>query len=191
MLFDPTQFDFTRQFEANWEPIRDEFLGLGRNILDIHRTYSHGAYWKLLKSNNGWMRSWQVGSTEPNGDWLTYGLCYKSEFPDEAFEQFPATAGLLQAMGKAVVVAGFSLLKGPTFILPHWHPELGGYRLTYHLGIQAIPGRCYLNVEGEFAEEREQKSIIFDGSREHFAINLSHEERVVLYIEFDRHRLHE
>lgn len=189
MLFNAAEFSFTKIFEDHWPEIRREYERLGRNLLNVHRRSGHADYVASAQKNNGWMPSWQVGSDTPNLDWLTYGLCFGGLFPDEAFFKYPITAGLLERMGESVIVAAFSLMSGPSFIAPHTHPELGANLLTYHLGIVASPGLCYLNVAGEFVEERDRKSIVFDGSRVHFAINMSRSERVLLYMEFDRNKL--
>ena len=189
MIFNAQDFPFFRQFEAQWEDLRQELNGLGKNVLNVHRTLPHAAYATVLKSTNGWMPSWQVGSTQPNRDWLTYGLTYRGAFPDEASSKFPVTAAIFRRMESSVIVGAFSLIRGPSYILPHRHPELGGDLLTYHLGIQVEQKRNYLNVSGQFVEERERKSIIFDGSCEHFAINMSQSDRIVLYIEFDQSKL--
>jgi hypothetical protein len=188
LIFDTTEFRFTRAFEERWVDIKREYEGLGDKVLDIHRKLDHANYVKLVKSNNGWMPSWQVGSEEPNKKWLTYGLCYRGIFPDEAPWKFPITASLLGQF-KGVVVCAFSLMRPMSFIAPHNHPELGGNLLTYHLGIRASPGRNYLHVNGKFIEEQEGQSVIFDGSCNHFALNMSFKDRVILYMEFDKSKM--
>lgn len=175
--------------ESNWSNIRDEFLGLDRTVLPVHRKLAHEAYVATLKSRNGWVPSWQVGSDQPNHDWLTYGLCYRGIFPDEASAKFPVTAGILQKLGAAVIVCAFSLMRRWSFIAPHQHSQLGGDLLTYHLGLQVERGFSFLNVEGRFIEEQEGRSVVFDGSRTHFAVNMSGSDRVILYLEFDRSKL--
>ena len=189
MIFDTAEFPFTRMFEENWSQIRREYEKLDRNLLDVHRNGQHADYLEVAKKKNGWMPSWQVGSDKPNTDWLTYGLCYRGTLLDEACFKYPATAGLLRRMGESVIVAAFSLMRGPSFIAPHTHPELGGDLLTYHLGIRAVPGFSYLNVGGQFVEELERSSVVFDGSYRHFALNMGNSERVLLYMEFDRSKL--
>jgi beta-hydroxylase len=189
VFFDAKTFLFSTKFESHWEDIKREYNGLGRKILDGHRNLPPESYVAKIKSNNGWMPSWQAGSDQPNRDWLTYGLCYRGIFPDEAWDKFPVTAKLLQEMGGSLIVGAFSLMRGPSYLLPHRHANLGGHLLTYHFGIEAEPGRSYLNVSGSFAEERERNSIVFDGSYDHFAFNMSKKERVIIYIEFDKSKL--
>jgi len=188
-FFEIDQFPFARNFETAWAKIREELEGLDPAILPIHRNLPHEAYVLLLKSNNGWAPSWQVESDEPNRDWLTYGLCFRGIFPDEAAAKFPFTAGLIEQLGPAVIVCAFSLMRSRSFIAPHRHHRLGGDLLTYHLGLKVERGFSFLNVAGKFAEEEEGKSVIFDGSRTHFAMNMSASDRVILYLEFDRSKL--
>jgi aspartyl/asparaginyl beta-hydroxylase (cupin superfamily) len=188
-FFDATTFSFPRRFEINWSRIRDELFGLDPAVLPIHRRFGHEAYVAALKSNNGWVPSWQVGSDEPNHEWLTYGLCYRGIFPDEADAKFPLIACILRELGDAVIVCAFSLMRRHSFIAPHQHSQLGGDLLTYHLGVKVEHGLSFLNVQGRFVEEEEGKSVIFDGSRTHFAVNMSGSDRVILYLEFDRSKL--
>jgi aspartyl/asparaginyl beta-hydroxylase (cupin superfamily) len=188
-LFDTSAFPFAHHFESNWQPIRDELLGLEPTVLPVHRRLGHEAYVATLKSKNGWVPSWQVGSDEPNHDWLTYGLCYRSIFPDEAPAKFPFTAGILDQLGAGVIVAAFSLMRRRSFIAPHRHHQLGGDLLTYHLGLKVERGVSFLNVAGQCMAEEEGKSVVFDGSRLHFAVNMSDCDRVILYMEFDRSKL--
>jgi aspartyl/asparaginyl beta-hydroxylase (cupin superfamily) len=188
-LFDATSFPFARHFETNWARIQDELSGLDPKVLPIHRRHGHEEYVAALKSNNGWVPSWQVGSETPNHGWLTYGLCYRGIFPDEADARFPLTASVLSQLGAAVIVCAFSLMRGRSFIAPHRHRQLGGDLLTYHLGLKVEKGFSFLNVAGHCIGEEQGKSVIFDGSLTHFAVNMSDSDRVILYMEFDRSKL--
>lgn len=188
MFFDPADFPFTRLFEEQWEVIREEMRGLDDRILDIHRNGPHEQYIAQLVNNNGWIPGWQVGSRQPNYNWLTYGLSYAGFFPAEAPHKFPATSRLLARL-TGFKVCAFLLMRPLSLIGPHTHPELGGDLLTYHLGLQTSPGRSFLWVDGTFAEEEDGKSIIFDGSLDHFAVNMDRYDRVILYMEFDKRRI--
>lgn len=189
MLHDVALFDFTKEFEKNWHIIREEYLNLDREILDLHRNGPHERYIEtLLYKKNAWIPSWQVASTEPNYDWLTYGLSYQGLLPKEAEQKFPTTANLLSRL-TGFKVCAFSLMKPLSFIGPHTHPELGGNLLTYHLGLDIVPGRSYLCVDGTFEEQQNGKSIIFDGFYDHYAFNMSDADRVILYMEFDKTKI--
>ncbi len=188
MFYDPALFDFTQKFERNWSTIRDEYYQLDENILDLHRNQHHEAYVERLLDNNAWTPSWRVNSSEPNYNWLTYGLSYRGLLPAEAPDKFPTIANLLSRLSGFKVCA-FSMMEKLSFIAPHRHEELGGNLLTYHLGIDVIPEKSYLCVGNKFEEQRNGKSIIFDGSYEHFALNMSSTKRIILYLEFDKTKI--
>lgn len=188
MFYNPCEFEFTRQFTDQWRMIRIECDRLGPHVLDVHRIGTHEDYFMQTARNNGWSPSWKVGSTERNYDWLTYGLSHEGQFPDEAREKFPVTMALIQS-SPCITAAAFSKMNPLTMIAPHVHPELGGNRLTFHLGIDVEPRRSYLGVDGLIEEEKNNKPLIFDGSVEHFAVNMSESSRTILYIEFDRSKL--
>jgi aspartyl/asparaginyl beta-hydroxylase (cupin superfamily) len=191
MFYDASLFDFAQCFEENWADIQNEYKNLDNTILDIARTGSHAEYVEKRRqqgSPSGWSPSWQVGSQEKNLNWLTYGLCYQGRSPQYADEKFPITKELLNRF-PCIQVAAFSKMQPLSCIAPHRHPELGGNLLTYHLGIDVEPRASFLYVDKIFQEQAEKKSIIFDGSYEHFAINVSLQSRTVLYVEFDRSKM--
>lgn len=188
MFYNPTEFEFTHQFTAQWRSIRSEYDHLNPRVIDVHRIGTHEEYFLQTAENNGWAPSWKVGSIERNFDWLTYGLTYKGQFPDEASEKFPTVMALIKST-PCITAAAFSKINPMTMIAPHIHPELGGDRLTFHLGIDVEPRRSYLGVDGVIEEELNNKPLIFDGSVEHFAVNMGDATRTILYVEFDRSKL--
>jgi len=152
MFYEAGEFPFTREFERAYAVIRQEFLGLDPRILDIHRNAPHERYVAALLEQNGWTPSWQVGSPQANQAWQTYGLSFKGLFPKEAESKFPATMKLLGRM-RGLRVGAFSRMSPLSFIAPHRHPELGGELLTFHLGIETVPGKSFLFVEWMPREE--------------------------------------
>lgn len=189
MFYNIALFNFIQEFENNWRAIREEYLNLDNEILNFHRdSVPYEEYVDELLSNNGWTPSWQVNSNEPNYNWLTYGLSYKGLFPQEAEQKFPVTASLLSRFN-GIRMCGFSLMKPLSFIEPHSHGDVGENILSYHLGLDVVPRKNYLWVNGTFEEERNGKSIIFSASHEHFALNMSDVDRVILYLEFDKTKI--
>jgi hypothetical protein len=188
-VFDTEALAFTRDFEREFDAIREEYLNLNAPVLELHRNGAAEDFVERLKvhGENGWTPSWQVGSADPNHSWLTYVLSFQGWFPPEAEAKFPRTMRLLSH--PAFETCAFSLLRPLTVLGPHAHSRLGGDRLTFHLGLDVDPGTSFLCVEGTFLEERNGGSVVFDGSRNHFAINASLKNRAILYIEFDRSKL--
>jgi hypothetical protein len=45
---------------------------------------------------------------------------------------------------------------------------------------------AYLNVNGEFRQHTAGEPIIFDGSLDHFVLNESPSDRIILYMEFKK-----
>ncbi|MGI4846671.1 MAG: aspartyl/asparaginyl beta-hydroxylase domain-containing protein [Janthinobacterium lividum] len=187
MFHDPSSFAVVQAFQQNWQAIRQEYLGLQAPFLDLHRNFGYDEYFARIKSENGWLASWQLTSTEKNLSWDTYLLSLKGQFPDDATEKYPTVQALIRKYPQ-VGTCLFSRMSPLYIIPPHDHADLGGDILTCHLGIDLLAGHSYLNVEGVFEEEREGRALVFDGSTTHSAINMSARERVVLYMEFDQSR---
>lgn len=188
MFYSPTEFPFITLFERNWKKIRDEYRGLDKKILDVHRNGTHEDYLRQVIENNGWAPSWSVNSTEKNFSWLTYGLFYRGIFPIEANEKFPFLMALLTGT-PGIHACAFSQMMPQSTIAPHHHPELGDGLLTFHLGLELKADTCGLYVNDIFESEAEGKSIVFDGSVKHSARNASKVTRTILYVEFDRSKI--
>jgi beta-hydroxylase len=184
MFYNHQLFPFARGFEGAWETIRDEYRALEAPVLDIHRIGDVEPLVERLRHRNGWTPSWQVGSREPNHNWLTFGLYYKGVVPDGNEKKLPVTTDLVRRL-PGCKVAALSLMRPTSFLAPHAHDELGRGMLTYHLGLEVAPNCCFIVVDGVAEQENCGKSIVFDGSHEHFAINMSKADRAILYVEFD------
>lgn len=189
MFYAPDLFELSSVLEQGWSDIRREYESLDRTILEVHRNGTHADFIERRRQHgagsSGWAPSWQAGSSQKNYQWLTYGLCYRGRFPAEAEQQFPLTQALLGRF-PYIEVAAFSMMTPLSCIAPHTHPRLGGKILTYHLGIEVAPRSSYLCVDGVFREEQPGKSLVFDGSAEHFAVNVGRQDRTILYLEFDQ-----
>ncbi|WP_211474784.1 aspartyl/asparaginyl beta-hydroxylase domain-containing protein [Collimonas humicola] len=188
MFHAPSDFGFIKIFESHWQEIRDDYRSLEKKMIDVHRNGGHEDYLNQVIGNNGWAPSWSVGSSDKNFNWLTYGLCYRGVFPADAAEKFPFTMDLLRNT-PGIHACAFSQTLPGSYIAPHLHSELGGDLLTYHLGLEMEPRCSYLCVGDIFEDEAEGKSIVFDGSVEHFAMNASQLCRTILYLEFDKSKI--
>ena len=184
MFRDPADFPFVGALQSRWRFLRQEFLELNAPLLDLHRIGALEFQVERMMREMGWTASWQVDSAEPNQDWLTFGLSYKGMLPDGAESALPATARLLSRL-RGCEVSAFSLLRPGGFVRPHNHPEMDGRLLTLHLGLEVAPRCSYLCGGGMSREERAGDVLIFDGSVEHFAINMGDTDRTILYLEFN------
>lgn len=187
-FYNPALFDFTQEFEHHWQTIRNEYLNLEAPILDIHRNNNYDSYVETLSRQNGWMYSWQMTSDRPKHDWLVYAIAYQGLFAAETTTKLPFLTSLLNRLS-GYRVCTFSNMKSGSVITPHNHPEMEENILIYHLGLDLVPEKSYLWVNGQFEAQQNGKSIIFSGRDEHFSLNMSNCDRAVLYLEFDRDKI--
>ncbi|MBV8688536.1 MAG: hypothetical protein JOZ59_00385, partial [Candidatus Eremiobacteraeota bacterium] len=98
MFYDPKSFKFITELGQSVDQIQAELKSLGRDVLDIHRNRRVDEFFALLqRTKNGWTPSWQVSSfappslagssqyweldsSEPNYNWLTYAITYDRKF---------------------------------------------------------------------------------------------------------------
>ncbi len=169
-FFDPHQFDWVADLEANWTAIRKELDA----VLE-HRDR---------------LPNFQDISTDQTGittddKWKTYflfGFGYKAE---KNCERCPETTRLIEEI-PGMKTAFFSILS------PHKHiPEHRGvYKgfLRYHLGV-VVPepkAACRIRVGDKTAYWQEGKSLLFDDTYPHEVWNDTDGERVVLFMDIVR-----
>jgi ornithine lipid ester-linked acyl 2-hydroxylase len=167
---DVAKFPWIREFEKNYETIRQEAEALCRDRDAI----------PYIEDINPQQRS-----IVADARWKTYFFHAFGHSLKENHQKCPGTAALLQQVPN-IVMAFFSILEPGTTLKPH----RGIYKgvLRYHLGIQ-IPmtkEKCGLSVSGDYMPWANGKSFVFDDTFEHFAQNESDRCRVVLIVDFER-----
>jgi beta-hydroxylase len=174
-----------------WPKIREDLEALAAPLMDIDRVgKSHervGAeVTQRVEAGEpfGWVRGW--GRVGGNADWTQYGLVLR----DQAirYASAPRTLALLAPL-RGIKVAAFVRLAPGTLLPLHTHPEVAGEDLLQmHVTLKAPKpsASCLLNVAGEIRQHVTGGTIVFDGSLPHWAVNASGEERVILYLEFQR-----
>jgi len=184
--YDVTDYPLICEVHRNSEAIIDEFRNLDKTVLDLPRMGPGEGFLERLKATgkNGWTPSWQVGSDEPNYAWMSYLITDHGWYPAEVATKLPRTLSLLSH--PAFEFSGFSLTRPLSVIGQHAHSRRGGDHLSFHLGLDVEPGKCFLRVNEQFIEERYGEIFVFDASQEHFAFNASLRDRTILYVEFDR-----
>lgn len=104
---------------------------------------------------------------------------------EETCKAFPNTAKVLEDI-PGLKLAFFSILDGNKHINAHRGAFNGVLR--YHLGLK-IPGdgsQCRIRVGDDIRQWEQGGSLVFDDSFEHEVWNDSDEERVVLFVDFER-----
>jgi hypothetical protein len=206
VFFNPKKFKFFKQLQKSWKIIRDEAINIMMNSpkLNISRTIDdwHGAetYFKSIKNKEGWIRSWSYDpegtvadqTSDGNYEWLNYGLLYFGEEFSENIKQCPKTFELVNKIKSHINICGFSWMFGGCLLQPHTDiTGISSGSLAMHLGL-SVPkpdNTCRLvikNEEGEYMymNESNGKMFVFDATWEHYAYNLTNQDRLILYIDF-------
>jgi beta-hydroxylase len=169
-FYDPAEFPWVRELEANWKSIRAELdrVLAHRDALPNFQEISTDQY-----------------SLTDDDRWKTYffwGYGFRS---DANCARCPETARLVETI-PGMETAMFSILAPHKRIPAHTGPYKGVVR--YHLGL-LIPDRddhVGIKVGGELAHWREGASLLFDDTFEHEAWNDTDETRVVLFVDVIR-----
>jgi ornithine lipid ester-linked acyl 2-hydroxylase len=170
-FFEPEEFPWTAQIEAEWKSIRRELdaLMVRRDEIPNFQDVS------------------KAQSALTQGDqWKTFFLStFGGKKIPEHCAQCPETTRLLQLI-PGLRQSMFSILAPRKHIPPHRGPYKG--LLRYHLGLM-IPGSdgdCRIRVGDGERSWKEGKSMIFDDSNEHEVWNDTDSYRVVLFVDFVR-----
>jgi ornithine lipid ester-linked acyl 2-hydroxylase len=181
MFYEPKDFEFTVNLEANWQIIQQELCQL---------TESQFVPWKeTFLYNTGWD---------------VFGLYAFGDRIHENCALCPETSRIVENI-PGLITAAFSSLKPKTHIKPHV-----GYRYTYdngtltrselnntvlrcHLGL-IVPATytaigCAIRIGDEFRNWEEGKCLVFEDTVEHEAWNRSQGKRVILLIDFTKPNL--
>ncbi len=169
-FWDPKDFAWTAELEANWEVIRDEMqhlvdrLDLVPSFQDVRRDEA----W--INDDDRWKMFVLVGFGVPHAKNLA---------------RCPKTAALLKRV-PTMTTAIFSFLQGEKHIPPHRGPFKGVLR--YHLALRIPPpaGSCRIRVADEYAEWKEGKSLVFDDTFFHEVWKESDGVRAILFMDFLR-----
>jgi beta-hydroxylase len=176
----------------NWKAIQRELKSQNFGDLGIHRdgksheeVYSEVTRHLATGGDYGWLQGW--GKDTQRQNWTQLALVLNGQSISAVAAEFPFTLDMLKHID-GVKVAAFLKLKPNTLIETHSHPELSKEGiLQMHLTVEAakINNFSYINVAGEFRQHVLGEAFAFDGSKPHFAVNASTEERTILYLEFN------
>lgn len=170
-FFDKQLFSWIENIEAQSEPIRKELDMLLKqkeklpNLLEFEQAQK-----KATGDDDKWKAVF----------FMTYGNRI-----EETCKAFPNTAKILDEI-PGLKLAFFSILDGNKHINAHRGAFNGVLR--YHLGLK-IPGdgsQCRIRVGDDIRHWEQGGSLVFDDSFEHEVWNDSEEDRVVLFVDFER-----
>lgn len=169
-FIDNAHFPFLAEFEAKWETIRDEVLGILKHSDAIpgFEEVSPDQY-RLAQARQ----------------WKTFVLYGFGQPLQKNCKQAPATAELLSRVPN-VQTAWFSIL-APGYHIPA-HTGVTKGIVRSHLGL-IIPKerlKCRIRVRDEIRAWENGKVFTFDDTFEHEVWNDTDETRVILLFDFDR-----
>jgi len=164
---DRDAFPWTQAFRDHWRSILGEFR-------DYTCTRKLPAYRRLDEGLAVNTKGWRVLFLRAFGTDM------------DAMARFPTVKRLLKTSGVKCTTAFFSRLEPGTRIPAH----CGVYKgvLRYHLGL-VVPAKwdqCFIDVAGQRLHWREGEDLIFDDMFPHFVENNTEEDRVVLFLDFQR-----
>ncbi|OEC35425.1 beta-hydroxylase [Pseudomonas cuatrocienegasensis] len=178
---------------ANCSVMQQELAALDAPVLDIDRTnkphqHVHAELTEHLQQGGdyGWLKGW--GAEGGNHDWTQYALLFRDTPLGPAQLTMPRTLALLQPL-KGLKVVALARLAPHSFLSVHRHPELtaeGLLQMHITLSAASEANYAYLNVAGEFYQQKPGTGAIFDGSLDHFAVNATAVARTIIYMEFEK-----
>ncbi|WP_299481449.1 aspartyl/asparaginyl beta-hydroxylase domain-containing protein [uncultured Roseibium sp.] len=180
-----------KALQDNWKDIANELRHLNAPLTPIDRVdkthaqvYAEVKTWIASGGEYGWLKGW--GPDGANESWIQYGLIFEDAVVPFVPDRLSRTCSLLKAI-PGIRVGAFVTMRPSTFLPAHQHPELKECgALQMHLTLSACEegNYSYLNVCGQFRQHVPGDLFVFDGSKEHFALNASNGDRTILYLEF-------
>lgn len=170
-FFTEQDFPWVREIEAQCPVILEE-LGA---ILQQHPS-------RIL--DFGYASEENLHIIEPR-KWKTFILIMLGQKVEQNCQRCPKTLAALQRI-PGLNGAMFSVFEPGAHLLPHRGPFMG--ILRYHLGliVPADKEACTLRIGEEVRYWEAGKSIIFDDTYEHEVWNRTTQQRVVLFVDFER-----
>jgi aspartyl/asparaginyl beta-hydroxylase (cupin superfamily) len=169
-FYDPAEFAWVGELEANWKLIRSELdqVLAHREALPNFQEISTDQY--NLTDDDRWKT------------YFFWGYGFRS---DANCARCPETTRLIESI-PGMQTAMFSILAPHKRIPPHDGPFKGVLR--YHLGLLIPDDQEHVGIKvgGEIAHWQEGKSLVFDDTFVHEAWNDTDETRVVLFVDVIR-----
>jgi len=168
-FYDPYYFSVAKELEDNFEEVQKEIKGILERYDDFAPFQSISPDQVYISNDDKWRMFFFRGA----------GINFKR---NQTFA--PKTMEILNRH-KYVISAYISVLGPNKMLMPHEGPWSGIFRM--HLGA-VIPGKdqCTLVVGGEKYHWQEGKTVLFDDTYEHIAVNETDSIRAVLFLDIMR-----
>jgi beta-hydroxylase len=170
-FFNNQDFHIAKVLEENYEIIKKEFEEIDKRTNDFavfHKVSDDQLY---ISNDDKWR--------------LFFLKSVNVRFENNC-DQMPETMKLIDA-DKNIVSAYLSVLGPNKMLMPHCGPWSGILRIHLALKVPESDGTgCTLVVNGKEYKWQEGKVVVFDDTYEHIAVNMTDEERTVLFMDFMR-----
>jgi len=168
-FFDKKDFPVTQELEDNYEVILAELKPLMERVADFAPFQDISPDQVYISNDEKWKMFFLKAGT------------YRFK---RNCEQVPKTMEILDS-NRNIVSAYFSVIGPNKMLMPHEGPWCGIIRI--HLGMM-IPadGESILVCNKKEYRWKNGEAVVFDDTYEHFAVNLSNNNRVVLFIDYMR-----
>ena len=170
VYFDNKDFPITKVLEDNYALIKSEFQKIQARVGDF-------APFQTISPDQIYISN--------DDKWKMFFLKAGTIRFERNCQEFPETMKIIDAE-KNLVSAYFSVIGPRKMLRPHEGPWCGVLRI--HLGIQVpTDGEgCALVVNQEEYRWEEGKTVVFDDTYEHLAVNMTDHSRVVLFLDYMR-----
>ncbi len=170
-FFDPNQFEWTKELEANWELIREELDEVLKYRDDLPN-------FQDISPDQG-------GYISRDNLWKTYFMYGYGKKLIKNCQICPQTTALIEKI-PGMKTAFFSILLPGKHIPEHRGPYKGVVRCLLGLKVPEPKHKCRIRVGNETHHWEEGKTMIFDDSFPHEAWNETDDVRVVLFLDVMR-----
>ena len=170
VFFENKDFPFTDVLEDNYDVINAEFQQMQDRINDF-------APFQEISPDQSFISN--------DDKWKMFFLKAGNVRFERNCQEFPETMKILDS-NKNVVSAYFSVIGPRKMLIPHNGPWCGILRM--HMGIQ-IPTEgkgCVLVVDEKEYRWEEGKVVVFDDTYMHTAVNMTYNDRIVLFLDYLR-----
>jgi aspartyl/asparaginyl beta-hydroxylase (cupin superfamily) len=170
VFFDKSYFPITNTLESRYWLIRDEFELMRDRIKDFAPFQDISPDQIYISNDNKWK--------------MFFLKAGKIRF-EKNCEQFPKTMQILDS-DPNIVSAYFSVIGPNKMLMPHEGPWCGVLRIHLGIDIPTEGSGCALVVNKEEYRWKEGQCVVFDDTYEHFAVNSTSKDRVVLFLDYMR-----
>ena len=169
-FFDNSDFPVTAKLEENYQIIKSEFESISSRVSEF-------ALFQDISPDQIYISN--------DDKWKMFFLKTSKIRFEKSCSLFPKTMSIIDSE-KNLVSAYFSVIGPKKMLMPHEGPWCGVLRIHMGIDIPTEGDGCALVVNQKEYRWKEGECVVFDDTYEHFAINTTDRDRVVLFLDYMR-----